>query len=89
MFRIWGKIFLDNRLLKDITICDIDENKSRTKKVFDSLREICYSFDIQNPIWLDSNIKDFKRISKTRFNNDNFIEDIEFDFLEIEVIEED
>ena len=33
--------------------------------------------------------KEFKRHAKTRFYQDNFIEEIEFDYLEIHVIEED
>ena len=37
----------------------------------------------------ESNIPDFKRHSKTRFRQDSFIEHIEFDYLEIQVIEED
>ena len=37
---------------------------------------------------LDSNIAEFKRLDKTRFTRDNFIEDIDFDYLEIHVIEE-
>ena len=51
--------------------------------------EMCYTFDLGKPIWLDSNITDFKRHSKTKFRQDNWIEEIEFDFLEIQVIEED
>lgn len=34
------------------------------------------------------NINDFKRHAKTRFTKDSFIEQIDFDYLEIEVIEE-
>ena len=40
-------------------------------------------------IWLNTNIDEFKRNDKTRFRRDNFIDDIDFDFLEIHVIEED
>ena len=40
----------------------------------------------QNPIWLDSNVADFKRHARTRFRQDSFIEHIEFDYLEIQVI---
>ena len=35
-----------------------------------------------------SNITDFQRHSKTRFTQDNFIEELDFDYLSIEVIEE-
>lgn len=89
MFRIWAKIWKENRLIKDIVVLDIAKEKTRTKKVFDSLDEICYSFDLSKPIWLDHNIEEFKRIDKTRFSSDNFIDSIDFDYLEIQVIEED
>lgn len=89
MFRIWAKIWKENRLLKDLVVLDGAKEKNRTKKVFDSLNEICYSFDLSKPIWLDHNINEFQRIDKTRFNADNFIDSIDFDFLEIQVIEED
>ena len=61
---------------------------TRTHKIFQSLEEICYLWDLSKPIWLDNNIMDFKRHDKTRFTSDNFIETIDFDYLEIEVIEE-
>ena len=84
-----AKKFKDNRMLDDITITDPSKEKNRTKKVFDSLDEVCYTFDLGRPIWLDKNIKEFKKMDKTRFDSDNFIEGIDFDYLEIHVIEED
>jgi hypothetical protein len=56
--------------------------------VFNALEEICYQFDLGKPMWLDATIQEFKKHSKARFTQDNFIEHIEFDFLEIQVIEE-
>ena len=79
MFRLWGKMWKDNHMLKDLVIDD-DSEDTRTHKIF---------HDLENPIWLESNISDFKRHSKTRFRQDSFIEHIEFDYLEIQVIEED
>lgn len=64
MFRMWGKLIKDNHLLKDITACRSDYSQSRTQMVFDCLDEICYEFDLEKPIWLDSNIKDFKLHAK-------------------------
>lgn len=88
MFRMWGKIWKDNHLIKDVVAAD-DSKDTRTHKVFRCLEKICYDFDLGQPIWLDSNVKEFQRHSKARFRKDSFIEDIEFDFLEIQVIEED
>ena len=89
MFRIWGKIWKDNHLLQDITICDAATDKNRTRKVFDAIEEMCYTFDLSKPIWLDSNVAEFKRHSKVRFYQDNFIDSIDFSYMEIQVIEED
>ena len=88
MFRIWGKLLKNNHLLKDTVICD-DSFSSRTEKVFHALDEICREFDLGKPIWLESNIRDFRRHAKTRFYQDSFIEEIPFDYLEFQVIEED
>ena len=73
MFRMWGKLMKDNHLLKDTVVCISDYSLSRTQMVFDSL---------------DSTVKEFKYHDKARFTQDNFIESVDFDFLEIQVIEE-
>jgi hypothetical protein len=88
MFRLWGKIYADNHLMKDVVIEDPSAD-TRTHKIFRALDEICSRFDLGKPLWLDINIKDFKRHHKTRFTQDSFIEEIAFDYLEIQIIEED
>ena len=88
MFRMWGKIMKDNHLVRDTVAFISDYSLSRTQMVFDSLDSICYEFDLGKPIWLDSSVKEFQLHDKVRFTQDNFIESIDFDFLEIQVIEE-
>lgn len=88
MFRLWAKIFKDNHMLRDTVIID-DSQNTRTHKIFQAIDDICNEFDLGKPIWLDSTVNEFKRHSKARFIQDNFIEEISFDFLEIHVIEED
>ena len=85
--KIWGKIWKDGHLLRDTVKENVTED-TRTHRVFALLREIALEFDLEVPQWLDSNIADFQRTSKTRFTQDSFIEQIEFDYLEIQVIEE-
>ena len=86
--KIWGKIWKDNHLVRDVTV-ERPEDDTRTHKIFHALDDICYEFDLGKPIWLDSNISEFQRLGRTRFRQDSFIEEIPFDFLEIQVIEED
>ena len=86
--RIWGKIIKSNKLLWDMTVSD-DGMDTRTHKIFRALEEICHAHDLSVPVWLDANIRDFQKYKKTRFRQDSFVgEQIGFDFLELEVLEE-
>ena len=87
MFRLWGKEFKDNRMVRDTVIC-IEEEDTRTHKIFRALDEICYEFDLSKPIWLNHTISEFQRHDKARFYQDNFVDSIDFDYLEIHIIEE-
>ena len=87
MFRLWGKVWKENRMVCD-TVFQEDSDDTRTHKIFRGLEEICREFDLGKPIWLDATIKEFKRHSKARFYQDSFIEEIDFDYLEIQVLEE-
>ena len=86
--RIWFKVFQDNHLLMDTTIENCSDD-SRTHKVLEALAECCYTFNLSQPIWLESTIKDFQRHARARFTPDAFVEEVDFDYLEIHVIEED
>ncbi|MCR5355947.1 MAG: hypothetical protein K6E63_00940 [Lachnospiraceae bacterium] len=86
--RIWAKLIGDNRIIKDMVVENYSDD-TRTHKVFDALDRICIEFDLSKPIWLDATIKDFQQHSKCRFMGDNFIDSIDFDYLEIQVLEED
>lgn len=84
--RVWGKICKNNHLLRDVVVETFDD--TRTHCIFHALSEICMQLDLAVPAWLDSNVKEFGRRAKTRFRQDSFIEEIDFDYLEIEILEE-
>ena len=88
MCSIWGRLWRENHMMID-TVCCVDSQESNTNKVFHCMEQICYELNLGNPISLDTTVRDFKKHSKTRFYQDNFIEQIDFDYLEIQVIEED
>lgn len=88
MFRLWARTFHHTHVIKSLCVEDPAED-TRTHKVFRALEKICAEFNLGAPIWLDSNIADFKRFSKVRFTKDNFMETIDFDYLELQIIEED
>ena len=74
MFRLWCKLFDEsNHLMKDMVYANSDMDINRTKKIFDGIKEACYTFDL----------------SEVRFTKDNFIDSIDFAYMEVQVIEED
>ena len=60
MFRVWGRIIKENHLIRDTVVELPGREMSRTKKVFTALEMMCNEFDLAVPIWLDSNIADFR-----------------------------
>jgi hypothetical protein len=86
--RIWAKIWKDNHMLRD-TVIEDNSDETRTHKVLGALYEACLEFDLGKPIWLDANISEFKKTRRVHFRKDSFIEEIDFDSLELMVIEED
>ncbi len=87
--KIWCKVISNNHLLKDLVMENYDLAMSRTAKVYDCLERACYELDLEKPLWLDRNKRDFIRHARTRFDQDSFIEEIPFDYLDFQVIEED
>ncbi len=87
MFRLWAKEFKENHMLRD-TVIEDDSEDTRTHKVFRALEEVCYEFDLSKPIWLEHTVQEFQRHAKARFYQDSFVDEIDFDYLEIHVIEE-
>jgi len=85
--RIWFKECKNSHMIKDMVICN-DDDDTRTHKIFNALTVICDKWDLSKPIWLNANIEEFKSLAKTRFYADNFIDQIDFDYLEMHIIEE-
>ena len=53
MFRLWGKEFKDNHMIKDTTICD-DSDETRTHKIFNAFLESLVAIPV-NPCYYNSN----------------------------------
>ncbi|SCY27438.1 hypothetical protein SAMN02910370_01938 [Lachnospiraceae bacterium XPB1003] len=86
--RLWFRLWKNTRLIKQ-TVIERSEDDTRTHKINHAIEDACQEFDLGTPIWLEKNIKDFKRSGRVRFTGDSFIEGIEFDYMEMSVLEED
>ncbi|QUI20980.1 hypothetical protein HZI73_01120 [Vallitalea pronyensis] len=89
MFRLWGKLYKHNKIIRD-TVINMDEsNQTKDQLTEICLDKICETFDLQHPMWLNDNHKDYPAYGRTAFKQDHFIEQIDFDYLEIEIIEDE
>lgn len=89
MFRLWGIVRKDNKMIKNMVVENTDAFTSEEERLQHCIDEICYAFDLQRPMWLPKNQREYENYRRTALTQDNFIEAIHFDALELEVIEED
>jgi hypothetical protein len=90
MLKIWAKVMKSSKIIKDeVGISDIPGGYQENLKA--CITELCNRLDISKPYWLPANLEEYNKRSKTSFNQNNFIEEIDFDRLVIEEldIEED
>ena len=89
MFRLWGKKIKKNLFVQDTVIAYEKPELTLNEKVQMAMDEISLEFDIEKPMWFDKNTVDMKKFGRTTFHDDQFIESIDFDYFEIEIIETD
>lgn len=80
---LWVRTIRHHRMDKQITLpCGRRDPR-------DALEEACHQLDISRPIWLDKNTREWKEFGQTRFMPDSFMEEVDFERLEIEFIDPD
>lgn len=87
MYRIWGKRIKDNKIIEEMTYENKDDSLPINEALELALDEFTYAFDLQKPMWFNKNTKEMAKFHATSFHEDQFIEDIDFDYLEIQLLE--
>ncbi len=82
MARLWVRIMKDHRIQKQLAVDCAPGGES------EALTEVCKQLDIARPIWLDKHFREFESFRRTAFTRDHFIEEIRFDKLEIEFLDD-
>ena len=83
MAKLWAKIVNKGKILRQSTVsCAFAE-------IPEALAEICREFDLPIPLWLGKQERELDQFRLTAFTQDNFIEQIPFQKLEIEYIEDE
>ncbi len=79
MVRIWGKILINGKIVKDKTV-EIDE---KSTSFFDMLKDVCQILNIPTPVLLDKHVYDFNLFHICTFKPDDFVESVMFDRFEL------
>ena len=89
MLRVWGIIRKKNKIIKDMVVEDSKIDVSKSDQLHHCIEQICYKFDLQRPIWLPKNQREYEDYRRVVLTQDNFIEAIDFDTLELEILEDE
>jgi len=83
MPRLWARIIRKHRIERQGTY------DCRYEDVEEALTELCREFDIPRPIWLNKHYREYEEFRRTQFLPDHFMEDVPFQRLEIEYLDDD
>lgn len=81
--KLTGKIIKGSDIIKMTVVEKTDEGKEFRELLEDCLFTVCRDLDIQVPLWLDKNTKEFSAFRRTFFPSEQFIESVKFDKFEI------
>lgn len=84
MFRIWGKVLIEGRIVKQTTFCS--EKKFSYADFFGYLTQICEALDVPTPVLLKVHLFNYAKFHHTVFRKEDFMEDVDFDKLVVENI---
>lgn len=83
MARLWARIIKQHRIFKQATA------ETAWDDIDDALTELCRDFDIPKPLWLNKHEREFEEFRRTAFLPEHFMEEVPFQRLEIEFLEDD
>ena len=88
MLKLWGKLIKHHKIVRDVVL-DRALITDSAQTVRAALNDFAPALDIARPIWLPKNETDLTKFIITRFYPDQFMESVDFDWLEIEIIGDD
>ena len=85
MFRLWVKEIDDNNIIKKHKTYEFKQ-EFEVKFLREYLQVVCNDLKIETPIILNSHYVTFNNFNRVRFTQSDFIDEIEFTFLSVELI---
>ena len=82
MSRLWVKLIKHHKMARNETIeCAWGEQEQ-------ALIDLCREMDVPAPMWLSKHEFEFEQFRHTAFTKDHFIEEVSFDKMEIEFLDD-
>ena len=89
MLRVWGIIRKNNKIIHDMVAQYLGDDIREIDMLHNCIEKICYEFDLQRPMWLPKNQREYEDYRRIVLTQDNFIESINFHTLELEILDDD
>ncbi len=83
MARLWARVIVKHRISRQATVTCTWEG------VEDALTELCHELDIERPLWLNKHVKEFQEFRSTAFLPEHFMDEVNFQKLEIEFLDDE
>lgn len=86
--RIWGKVLINHKVRRDV-IGEYPASRALDKDGWEEIiHDLCQQLDLSRPVLLEKHYRDLKQFSRVVFKPDDFMESVDFDQFEVEMIQE-
>lgn len=87
MDRFWAKIIINNKTVESLDI-EGDLGNTTDENMKKCLENTCNHFDLSMPVFLPKHKHNWDDFKKVTFTADDFIDEIDFDKFEFELVKE-
>lgn len=88
MYKLWAKKIKNNKVIAQLTIINRQDLPPKEKRDI-CIKEICKKLDLSVPIWMSKHDYEFDSFKYVTFTEEDFMDEIDFDKLVIELIDDD
>lgn len=88
MYKLWAKKIKKHHLIESIVVENNEDIPSQEKRD-KCFKEICQKLDLSVPVWLSKHDLEFSQFKYVTFYSNDFIDEVDFDKLEIELIDDE
>ncbi|HBU12283.1 MAG TPA: hypothetical protein DEB31_06005 [Clostridiales bacterium] len=85
MITVWGKLLKDGKIVRSDTVTS--EKQDMSAALLECLEYFAAKFDMEAPMWHSQHTKQLGIFHKATFRPDDFIDKVDFDRFELQLLE--